>query len=268
MKINNYYALIKIIRRINYIYLKRYYIIGLYIWGGGILLEKEEIFEGLKNAVVEGDEDKCKELATLVIDSNIDAYEAIMEGCGAGMGVCSELYDKGDMFVPEILMSAEAMYAAMHILRPHITVEATGKSKGKVVIGVIEGDLHDIGKNLVKIMLDAAGFEIIDLGRDVPVDNFVNTAKDEKVEIVAMSTLMTTTMPGMLEVVRGLRDKDIRQNVKVLVGGAPVSDDFVSRIEADAYAEDASKAIKVASSLIEELRGEDRWRSLISSRTT
>lgn len=216
---------------------------------------KKEILDGLKKAVVDGDEAKCKELANEAIKTGVDAYEAIMEGCGAGMAVCSDLYDKGDIFVPEILMSAEAMYAAMDILKPHIKVEDAGKSKGKVEIGVIEGDMHDIGKNLVKIMLDAAGFEIIDLGRDVPIDDFVSTAKNEKVDIVAMSTLMTTTMPGMLDVVRGLRDKDIRENVKVLVGGAPVNEDFVSRIEADAYAEDASKAVKVASKLIEELRG-------------
>ena len=216
---------------------------------------KKEILDGLKKAVVDGDEAKCKELANEAIKTGVDAYETIMEGCGAGMAVCSDLYDKGEIFVPEILMSAEAMYAAMDILKPHIKVEDAGKSKGKVEIGVIEGDMHDIGKNLVKIMLDAAGFEIIDLGRDVPIDDFVSTAKTEKVDIVAMSTLMTTTMPGMLDVVRGLRDKDIRENVKVLVGGAPVNEDFVSRIEADAYAEDASKAVKVASKLIEELRG-------------
>jgi len=226
----------------------------VYTWRWKDLNEKE-ILNELKNAVVKGDEDKCKEMANLAIENNIDAYKAIMEGCGAGMSICSELYDKGDIFVPEILMSAEAMYGAMDILKPHIKVEDANVNKGKVVIGVVEGDMHDIGKNLVKILLDAAGFEIYDLGRDVAIDDFVNTAKENKAEIVAMSTLMTTTMPGMLEVVRGLRDKEIRENVKVLIGGAPITEEFVSKVEADAYALDAPKAVKVASRLIEELRG-------------
>lgn len=223
--------------------------------GGGKKLDEKEVLDGLKDAVVKGDEDKCIELANLAISDKIDAYKAIMEGCGAGMSVCSDLYDKGEIFVPEILMSAEAMYAAMDILKPHIKVDDTAVSKGKVVIGVVEGDMHDIGKNLVKILLDAAGFEIYDLGRDVPIDDFVNTAKEKNAEIVAMSTLMTTTMPGMLDVVRGLRDKEIRDKVKVLIGGAPISEDFVSKVEADAYAVDAPKAVKVASELIEQLRG-------------
>jgi methanogenic corrinoid protein MtbC1 len=127
--------------------------------------------------------------------------------------------------------------------------------KGGVVIGVVEGDMHDIGKNLVKIMLDAAGFTIYDLGRDVQLESFVNTVKEHNAEVLCLSTLMTTTMVGMQEVIALLKEQGLRDNVKVLIGGAPITPDFTTRIGADAYGEDASKAVRIAERLVKELRG-------------
>jgi corrinoid protein of di/trimethylamine methyltransferase len=218
---------------------------------------KDDILDGLKDAVVEGDEEKCVPFANKALDSGVDPYEAIMQGCGAGMAVCSDLYDKGEVFVPEILLSAEAMYAAMDVLKPHLKEKAAGMAevKGGVVIGVVEGDMHDIGKNLVKIMLDAAGFTIYDLGRDVQLESFVNTVKEHNAEVLCLSTLMTTTMVGMQEVIALLKEQGLRDNVKVLIGGAPITPDFTTRIGADAYGEDASKAVRIAERLVKELRG-------------
>ncbi len=219
--------------------------------------EKEDVLKGLKDAVVEGDEDACVRYANKALEIGIDPYDAIMQGCGAGMAVSSDLYEQRKVFVPEILLSAEAMYAAMDILKPHLKAKVAGSAevKGGVVIGVVEGDIHDIGKNLVKIMLDAAGFTIYDLGRDVQLEAFVDAVKEHKAEVLCLSTLMTTTMVGMQEIITMLRDKGVRDKVKVLVGGAPITPDYTARIGADAYGEDAAKAVRIAEKLVKDLRG-------------
>ena len=219
--------------------------------------EKEDVLKGLKDAVVEGDEDACVRYANKALEIGIDPYDAIMQGCGAGMAVSSDLYEQRKVFVPEILLSAEAMYAAMDILKPHLKAKVAGSAevKGGVVIGVVEGDIHDIGKNLVKIMLDAAGFTIYDLGRDVQLEAFVDAVKEHNAEVLCLSTLMTTTMVGMQEIITMLRDKGVRDKVKVLVGGAPITPDYTARIGADAYGEDAAKAVRIAEKLVKDLRG-------------
>lgn len=212
-------------------------------------MKREEILEGLAKATIEGDAERAKQLAEEALKAGIDPYDAIMKGCAEGMKVVSDLYEKGEMFVPEILLSAEAMYAAIDVLKPHLKVEKVGKT-ARVVIGVVEGDIHDIGKNLVKIMMEAAGFQILDLGRDVPKSQFVEKAKEFNANVVAMSTLMTTTMGGMKDVIRLLEEAGMRDKVRVIVGGAPLSPEFAKSIGADAYGKDATEAVKIVSSMI------------------
>jgi corrinoid protein of di/trimethylamine methyltransferase len=211
-------------------------------------MDRAEILKGLADATVAGDAEKTAGLANEALRTGIDAYDAIMGGCAEGMKVVSNKYETGEMYVPEILLSAEAMYAAIDILKPHLKVEKAA-AQAKVVIGVVEGDIHDIGKNLVRIMLDASGFKIFDLGRDVPIKDMAAKAATEGAQVVAISTLMTTTMPNMKRVVDELKALGIKDKVKVLIGGAPTSEEFAKSIGADAWAKDATAAIKVAEKL-------------------
>ena len=168
----------------------------------------------------------------------------------AGMNKASDLYDAEEYFVTDVLLCSDAMYAGLDVLRPHLpAVENTGDVK-KAVIGVVEGDTHDIGKNLVKIMMDTAGFEMHDLGRDVPLAQFVDTAEEVGADIIAMSTLMTTTMPGMREVVSMLEERGIRGKYKVMVGGSPISQKFCDEIGADIYTSNAVEAVKAAKAAV------------------
>jgi dimethylamine corrinoid protein len=206
---------------------------------------KPEILQGLADAVVQMDEVRAVELAHESIALGFDAYEAISEGLAKGMEVVSRMYDDEEYFVPEILLCSDAMYAGIEVLKPHIKPETVGKP-AKIVIGVIEGDTHDIGKNIVRIMLDAAGFEIHDLGRDVPVARFVETAQTIGADIIAMSTLMSSTRGGMARVVAGLEEAGIRDQVKVIIGGPPVSHAFAKQIGADAYGPTAPEGVRIA----------------------
>ena len=201
---------------------------------------KEELFRKLEDAVVEMDEDQVAVLANQVVEDGVDAFEAIDQGLAKGMERAGQLFEEEEYFIPELLMCSDAMYAGLDILKPHLKAANIGE-KQKVVIGVVEGDTHDIGKNLVKIMLETSGFEITDLGRDVPPARFVDTAKEIKADIIALSTLMTTTMDGMQEVITLLDQQNIRSNYKVIVGGGPISPAFAKRIGADGYAANAAK---------------------------
>ncbi len=185
--------------------------------------------------------------------------EALDEGCDAtalldtmiaAMDVVGENFKNGDIFVPEMLISAKAMKKGVEVLKPHLSSGATG-ALGKVVIGTVAGDLHDIGKNLVAMMIESAGFEIIDLGVDVPVEKFVAAAgENENVKIVAVSALLTTTMPAMQATVAAINAAPWRGNVKVMVGGAPITQEFADKIGADAYTPDAASAAKRAKELV------------------
>jgi corrinoid protein of di/trimethylamine methyltransferase len=208
-----------------------------------------ELFQQLSDAVVEMDEALAAELARKALEAGIDAYEAIDQGLVHGMMRASALFEEEEYFIPELLLCSDAMYAGLEVLQPHLKRDAA-QAKRKVVIGVIEGDTHDIGKNLVKIMLDASGFEVIDLGRDIPPLRFVETALSEGAEIVALSTLMTTTMEGMAEVVRLLEAKGIRDRFKVMIGGGPISHAFAERIGADGYSANAAEAVRLAKRLV------------------
>lgn len=211
--------------------------------------EKNELFQALSDAVVAMDQEKTLELARNVIEDRIDPYEAIEKGLSHGMERAGRLFEQSEYFVPELLLCSDAMYAGLAVLKPHIGSEGTGK-KQKVVIGVVEGDTHDIGKNLVKIMLEASRFEVFDLGRDIPPARFVEKAKEVDADLIAISTLMSTTMKDMAKVVRLLEDEGIRDRFRILVGGGPISKGFADRIGADGYAANAAGAAKEAERLL------------------
>ncbi|ACA44949.1 cobalamin-binding protein [Clostridium botulinum] len=211
----------------------------------------EEIIKKLSESVVEMEEEETVELAKECIENNISAYEAIDKGLAHGMNRAGELYEEGEYYIPELLMCSDAMYSGLEVLKPHLKKNDLGK-KHKIVIGVIQGDTHDIGKNLVKIMMETEGFEVIDLGRDVPPRDFVDKAKEIEADIICMSTLMTTTMDGMEEVIKLLKEEGIRDKVTVMIGGGPISQNFADKIGADVYTTDASRAAKRAKKIVEE----------------
>ena len=211
---------------------------------------KEELIARLAECVLEMEDEEVVDVANEYIEAGYEAYDGIMEGLVAGMNKASDLYDAEEYFVTDVLLCSDAMYAGLDVLRPHLpAVENTGDVK-KAVIGVVEGDTHDIGKNLVKIMMDTAGFEMHDLGRDVPLAQFVDKAEEVCADIIAMSTLMTTTMPGMREVVSMLEERGIRGKYKVMVGGSPISQKFCDEIGADIYTSNAVEAVKAAKAAV------------------
>ncbi len=217
-------------------------------------MSQKEILEKLTNAVVAGDRDACAGLANEALKAGVDPYVAIMEGCSKGMEVLSKRYDTGEAFVPDILVAADAMNEAIAILKSHMKVEKA-TTKGKVALGVCEGDIHDIGKNIVKILLDAAGYEIIDLGPSVPVKTFVDTVREKKPEVLGISALMTFTMFGMPEVIDALKDAQLRDSVKVIVGGGPISAMFAEKIGADGYGNNGPEAVRLVGRLLGEKGG-------------
>lgn len=210
--------------------------------------ESAELYERLANAVFELDEDLAKALSHEVIERGYDAWDAVEQGLLAGVNKAGKLFDEEEYFVPELLIAADAMYAGLEILRPHINRQFSGHGR-KVVIGVVQGDTHDIGKNLVRIMLEVAGFEVHDLGRDVPPRAFVDRAIEVKADVIALSTLMTTTMGRMSEVIEILDAENVRGRFKVMVGGSPLSQQFADRIGADGYAPKAAQAVLLAKHL-------------------
>ncbi len=213
--------------------------------------KKQELLEKLKNAVIQYDEDGVKEAAQEVLDVGMDANAAIFDGLVSGMEEVGRLFEAQEYFVPELLMCADALYAGLDILKPHVGKMDLGM-KGSVVIGTVEGDVHDIGKNIVKMMFDVAGFEVYDLGRDVPLDKFVEEQIKTDSDLVCLSAMMTTTMVGMQKVIDTLREKN--PNVKIMIGGAPVSKEIADKWGADGYAPDASNALQEAISMVASLK--------------
>lgn len=210
---------------------------------------KEELLKRLSDGVLEMEEDDVSEAAQEYIDAGYPALDAIMDGLVDGMNRASVLFEEEEYFVTDILLCSDAMYVGLDILRPYLPDEEE-QQKRKGVIGVVEGDTHDIGKNLVKIMLETAGFEMIDLGRDVPLQKFVDTAIEKEAEFICMSTLMTTTMSGMETVIHMLEEKGIRDNFKVMIGGGPISQKYADKIGADGYSQNAVEAVKLAKRLL------------------
>jgi corrinoid protein of di/trimethylamine methyltransferase len=212
---------------------------------------RDELCERLKNGVVEYQEDVVRQAAQEVVDNKYDALDAIMNGLAAGMEVVGNLYDRNEYFVPEVLMCADALYAGLDILRPLVPKKKDGLN-AQVVIGSIQGDVHDIGKNLVKMMFDVAGWEVYDLGRDVPLEKFVEEQMRTDSEVVAMSAMMTTTMLGMKKVIKMIKEKN--PNVAIMLGGAPVTKDVANLFGADGYAESAGNAVSEGIKMIGRLR--------------
>ncbi len=211
--------------------------------------EKDKFFQNISDAVVDMDEEKTVVLSNEAIKNNYDAYEAIDKGLSNGMERAGKLFEGEEYFIPELLMCSDAMYAGLEVLKPHLESKEE-EEKFKVVIGVIEGDTHDIGKNLVKIMLETSGFEVIDLGRDIPPQKFVTAARETGAQIIALSTLMTTTMDGMSKVIEILKKENVRENFKVMIGGGPISQAFADKIGADGYSVNAAEAVRLAKSLV------------------
>ena len=211
---------------------------------------KEELLEALSECVVEMEDEEVVDVANEYLEAGYPAFDGIMDGLVDGMNKASDLYDAEEYFVTDVLLCSDAMYAGLDVLRPHLPADDTGVEKPKVVIGVVEGDTHDIGKNLVKIMLDTAGFEMYDLGRDVPLDNFVDKAVEVGASIICMSTLMTTTMIGMKTVIDKLKERGIRDQFKIMVGGSPISQKYADEIGADGYSVNAVEAVKIAKRLM------------------
>ena len=205
--------------------------------------------ESIYQAVLEGDADEAATQVQAGLDAGIAPSDILNKGCIAAMGEVGRLFEEGEMFVPEMLIAARAMQAGMAILKPHLA-EGEITSAGKVILGTVAGDLHDIGKNLVGMMMEGAGFEIVDLGTDVTADAFVNAVREHKADIVGMSALLTTTMPSMTATVEALTEAGLRDEIKVLVGGAPVTQAFADEIGADGFAPDASSATRVAKGLL------------------
>ncbi len=205
---------------------------------------KEELFQQLSDAVVDMEEQAAVDTSKKVIESGYNAFEAIDQGLADGMKRAGDLFEEEEYFVPELLMCAEAMNAGIGVLSPYIEKDTQTEAK-RVVLGVVQGDTHDIGKNLVKLMLETGGFEIFDLGRDIPPKAFVAKAREIKADIIAISTLMTTTMGGMAEVIELLKEENVRDQFKVAIGGGPVSQKFADKIGADGYSVNASEAVRL-----------------------
>ena len=196
---------------------------------------------------------KAKIIGGLVqeaIDEGFDPTEILNKGMIDAMGVVGEKFKNNEIFVPEMLVAARAMKKGVEVLKPHLASGETGAA-GKLVIGTVAGDLHDIGKNLVAMMLESAGFEVIDLGVDVPMEKFVETVKENPdTKIVALSALLTTTMPSLRDAVKALNEAEFRSNIKIMVGGAPITQEFADEIGADCYTPDAASAAQAAKTMV------------------
>ncbi len=206
-------------------------------------------FSELTDALIKGDEAKVTELARKSLDAGVPAGDILKLGLITGMDTVGEKMENEEMFIPEVLMSARAMSAAVEILKPHLSEEDSA-SKGRVVIGTVKGDLHDIGKNLVAMMLESAGLEVHNIGVDIPPDKFVSAIQEKKANVLCLSALLTTTMPMMKETINAVVESGIRDRVKIMVGGAPVTQGFADDIGADGYAPDAGSAAKLAKTLV------------------
>lgn len=216
-------------------------------------MSKEEILERMQKAIIEMNKDKAEALAKEAIKQKLDLNEVIDKGYVPGIQKVGDLWEKGEYFLPELITSAECMKGAMSVLQPELEkAQISTKSKGKVVIGTVEGDIHDIGKNLVASMLAANGFQVIDLGADVKLEKFIEKAEAENADFICLSTLLTTTMLGQKKVIEILKEKNLAERFIVVVGGAPVNQKWADDIGANGYGENAMSAVKIAKKLIGE----------------
>lgn len=206
-------------------------------------------FEELSSAVISGNEGRVKSLVREFLDSCVDPLDVINKGLMAGMMVVGDRFKVGQSFLPEVLLAATAMKGGMEVLKPSLLNKEV-PSAGTIVIGTVKGDLHDIGKSLVGMMLESVGFKVIDLGTDVAPEKFVQAAKKYKADVVGMSALLTTTMPFMKDTIELMKEEGLKNKVKAIVGGAPISQDFADVIGADGYAPDAPSAADLCKELL------------------
>lgn len=209
----------------------------------------QEELKALAQAILEGKRNDAVELTQKLVDAGVTPKQILDDGLIAGMSVAGEKFKNGEYFVPEILVAARAMKAAMELLRP-LLVATDVQPIGTIVIGTVRGDLHDIGKNLVSMMVEGAGFRVVDLGVDVTADKFIAAAKEHNAQIVGMSALLTTTMTYIPEVIKAFDSEGLRPKVKIIVGGAPVTQEWANQIGADAYAPDAATAVDKCKELL------------------
>jgi 5-methyltetrahydrofolate--homocysteine methyltransferase len=209
-------------------------------------------FMMLSKAILKGDLEAIKGLAQQALDTGASPQEVLNQGLMAGMDEVGKKFKTTEMFIPEVLRSAKAMHLGLDVLRPLLAAGQT-LGRGKVVIGTVKGDLHDLGKNLVAMMLEGAGFEVVDLGIDRPPEAFVTAIKEHKPDIVGMSALLTTTMPNMALTIKAITEAGLRDKVKIMAGGAPVTQEFVDKIGGDGYGSSAPVAVDVAKALINKL---------------
>lgn len=216
----------------------------------------DNVLQGRRNKNDEGiEEDSAgqpgvEELVKEALDNGIDASRILIEGLSRGMQLVGEKYETGEYFIPDMLTAAEAVEAGMSIMEPYLLSKGEKSAKGKIIMATVEKDLHDIGKNLVCIMLKGAGFSVVDLGIDVPAKRIVEAAVEEKANLIGLSALLNTTMVNMEQVIKGLEDQGLRDQVKVIIGGAPTSEEFAAKIGADGYGKDAFAAIREAEKLL------------------
>jgi len=208
-------------------------------------------YEELQESIIAGQRDKVKEVVNTLLDSDTAPIEIISEGLIGSMSIVGQKMKSGEMFIPEVLASAHAMNEGMGMLMPLITEdESSSLYAGKALMGTVQGDLHNIGKKIVSMILESGGFTVVDLGVDIPADKFVEAVKQEQPNILGLSALLTTTMPRMKDVIKALKEAGVRDKVRVIVGGAPITQDFADSIGADGYAPDAASALDKAKQLL------------------
>jgi 5-methyltetrahydrofolate--homocysteine methyltransferase len=207
-----------------------------------------DIYEKIMTSLYHGEEEEVASLVRMALDDGLDPQDVLQNGLIAGMDQVGVDFKSGELFVPEVLVAARAMHAGMAVLRP-LLAEGSKIGAGKLVVGTVQGDLHDIGKNLVKMMMEGAGFEIVDLGTDVKPQDFVAAVREHKPDLVGMSALLTTTMVNMKTTIEALQEAGLRDSVKIMVGGAPVTQEYATDIGADAFAPDAAAAVDIAREL-------------------
>ncbi len=206
-------------------------------------------YQDLADSIIRGDNVKSKEIAQKLVSDGVSAVEILNDGLVPGMDVVGKRFKANEMYIPEVLIAARAMHAAMDVIKPLLT-ESGVDTRGKIIIGTVQGDLHDIGKNLVGMMLEGGGYTVIDLGVDIPAEKFVEEVKRNGVKIIGLSALLTTTMPAMKDVIDTLKADKETSGVKVMVGGAPLTQEYADSIGAAGYAPDASGAVDLAAKLL------------------
>ena len=221
-------------------------------------MDQKEILENLSMAIIEGDEDKAKEYAHEALRSQMDPLKAVEQGLSKGMIVLGERFEKGEIFLPDLLIAADAFNRAVEILKPAMEAQKKQVARaGTVLIGTVNGDVHGIGKNIVAVVLEANGFEVVDIGVDNPSLKFVEEAERVKADVIGLSSLMTTTLPSQKEVIDILKEMNLRQKYFVIIGGGPVTKEWADKIGADGYAGSAFQAVEVIKRLLSQKKMAD-----------